>query len=65
MSTPANMPGAIKTPAGAVAKLITDLAEVADDGSAIDLEVVDSLAGLVTAYASLLQANANRTINRA
>lgn len=58
------MPGARLSPAGALSKLIVDLSEVADDGTAIDLEVVDSLAALTTAYATLLQAQASRTAQR-
>lgn len=62
--SPADMPGAKLTPAGALAKLITDLADAADNGQVIDLEVIDSLAGLTTAYAALLTAQATRTATR-
>lgn len=58
--TPAVMPGARLSPAGAVAKLITELAEAADDGQEISLDVVDSLAALTGAYAALLTAQNTR-----
>ncbi|MGW7255899.1 hypothetical protein [Streptomyces sp. NPDC054834] len=64
MITPAAMPGARLSPAGAVAKLITELAAIADDGAAIDLDVCESVANLTTAYASLLSAQADRKASR-
>ncbi|MFE5752893.1 hypothetical protein ACFQ7I_04070 [Streptomyces massasporeus] len=59
--TPAHMPGARLSPVGAVSKLITDLAEVADDGREINLDVVDSLSALTNAYAALITAQGTRT----
>lgn len=61
---PANMPGAKLTPAGAIARLITDLSAIADDGSAIDLDVCSAVAELTSAYAQLLTAQTRREVKR-
>jgi hypothetical protein len=58
------MPGAKPSVAAAVSKLITDLAEIADDGPAIDLDTCDTIAGLTSAYAALLAAQSNRKAAR-
>ncbi|MFF3879041.1 hypothetical protein [Streptomyces sp. NPDC001978] len=57
---PTTMPGALRSPAGAVAKLIVDLAEVADDGKEISLDVADTIAALTQSYAALVSAQSER-----
>ncbi|WP_392840654.1 hypothetical protein [Streptomyces sp. LN500] len=63
-ATPAAMPGARPSVAGSVSKLITDLADVVDDGSAIDLDTCDTIAALTSAYAALLAAQSARKAER-
>ncbi|MGW1730112.1 hypothetical protein [Streptomyces sp. NPDC001999] len=62
--TPAAMPGARQSLTGALATLITDLADIADDGSAIDLDTCDTLAALTSAYASLVAAQSTRRASK-
>ncbi|MET8532394.1 hypothetical protein ABZV67_10655 [Streptomyces sp. NPDC005065] len=64
MTTPTAMPGARLTVAGTVSKLITDLADIADDGRSIDLDTVDTIAALTSAYAALVAAQHDRKAAR-
>lgn len=62
--SPSAMPGAKLTVASTVSKLITDLAAIADDGQSIDLDTVDSIAALTSAYAALVAAQHDRKAAR-